>query len=114
MTPWTDADLTELKRLKLEGVSHAAITKKLKRTKTAVDRQVDRLEKVKGQVVSQDLDLPEPSFGYLPLRVINGGDWITLGLVADTHLACRESRLDALHAQYDLFASEGITTVLHA
>jgi hypothetical protein len=114
MTPWTDTDLTELNRLKTEGTSHAAIAKKLKRTKTAIDRQVDRLEKVKGQVVSQDLDLPEPSFGKLPLRIINGMDWITIGLVADTHLACRESRLDALHAQYDLFAAEGITTVLHA
>ena len=62
----------------------------------------------------QDYDLPKPEFGYLPLDHLDGGNWVRLGLVGDTHLACKECRLDALHAQYDLFAREGITTVLHA
>lgn len=39
---------------------------------------------------------------------------MTLGLVADTHLACKEERLAELHTQYDLFAKEGIASVFHA
>lgn len=60
-----------------------------------------------------DLALSKPSFGRIPLDFLNGPEYV-IGLVADTHLACREERLDALHAHYDLMASEGITTVLHA
>ena len=60
------------------------------------------------------LSLEKPEFGYLPLKFLRHGEWIHIGLVADTHLCCKEQRLDALHAQYDLFAAEGITTVLHA
>jgi hypothetical protein len=113
-TPWTDAEIDRLRKFKADGVAHNDIARALHRTKTAIDRKVDRLEKVKGQVVAQELDLPAPSFGRLPLVVIDGSDWVEIGLVADTHLACREARLDALHAQYDLFKSEGISTVLHA
>lgn len=58
--------------------------------------------------------LPKPEFGHLPLSVINSGGWVRLGLVADTHLCCKEERLSELHTQYDLFKEEGITTVLHA
>lgn len=60
------------------------------------------------------LSLEKPEFGYLPLKFLRHGEWIHIGLVSDTHLCCKEQRLDALHAQYDLFAAEGITTVLHA
>jgi predicted phosphodiesterase len=65
-------------------------------------------------VVRYASKLPKPEFGRLPLRVINDGNWFDLGLVADTHLCCKEERLAELHAQYDLFAVEGIKTVLHA
>lgn len=58
--------------------------------------------------------LPRPTFGYLPLSVVDSGDWVRFGLVADTHLCCKEERLAELHNQYDLFAKEGITTVFHA
>lgn len=54
------------------------------------------------------------AFGRLPLRVFNSAGWTRLGLVSDTHLCCKEERLDALNAQYDLFAREGITEVFHA
>lgn len=67
-----------------------------------------------GAVVEHDVELPAPAFGRLPLSVINSSDWISFGLVADTHLCCKEERLDALQCQYDLFKSEGITTVFHA
>jgi hypothetical protein len=65
-------------------------------------------------VVRHASKLPKPEFGHLPVRVLNDGGWFSLGLVADTHLCCKEERLSELHAQYDLFAAEGIHTVLHA
>ena len=64
--------------------------------------------------VQKPVELPKPEFGYLPLKVIDSGGWVRLGLVADTHLCCKEERLSELHNQYDLFRTEGITTVLHA
>lgn len=60
------------------------------------------------------VELPKPAFGHLPLSVINSGGWHQFGLVGDTHLCCQQERLAELHQLYDLFASEGITTVLHA
>jgi len=66
-------------------------------------------------VVKYAQKLPAPErFARLPLPVINRGDWINLGIIGDTHLCCQEERLAELHLQYDLYASEGITTVLHA
>lgn len=99
--------------MKQAGASHANIAKAVGRTKTAVDRAADRLPKTGGVVVQHDIPLPAPVFGRLPLSVINRGEWINFGLVSDTHLCCQEERLDALHCQYDLFESEGITTIFH-
>lgn len=65
-------------------------------------------------VVEHQVDLPKPEFGRIPLEVINSGSWLEFGLVADTHLCCRQERLDAVHACYDLFEQEGIKTVFHA
>lgn len=65
-------------------------------------------------VVAKAIRLPRPKFGHLNLQVIDSGDWVHFGLVADTHLCCKEERLGELHAQYDLFAKEGITRVFHA
>lgn len=60
-------------------------------------------------------ELPKPEmFRRVPLNVMDDGDWFSIGLVADTHLACKEERLGELHLQYDLFAQEGITDVFHA
>jgi predicted phosphodiesterase len=67
-----------------------------------------------GPKLKHDIEHPAPEFGYIPLRNIDGSKWIRFGLVSDTHLACKESRLDSLHAQYDLFKREGINVVLHA
>lgn len=52
-------------------------------------------------------------FGRIPIETFDSAGWTRFGLVSDTHLCCKEERLDALHAQYDLFAKEGITTVFH-
>jgi hypothetical protein len=79
------------------------------------------LEKVDTQSTSEEAKSPldeaaeQPKkFGKIPVDLVDGGNWVRFGLVSDTHLCCRESRLDALHAQYELFAREGITTVFHA
>ena len=45
---------------------------------------------------------------------IFGGDWVTFGLVGDTHLCSTKCRLAELHATYKLFAEEGIKDVYHA
>lgn len=65
-------------------------------------------------IVQHDVELPKPEFGHLPLSVTNSGDWLRYGLVADTHLCCKEERLSELHNQYDIFEKEGISTVFHA
>lgn len=113
-TLWTKPQLKTLRQMKQAGASHADIADKLGRSKTAIDRQADRLPKTQGQCLQHDVDLPAPSFGRIPLAIINHGEWIRIGLVSDTHLACREERLDALHAHYDLMKQEGLTTVFHA
>lgn len=61
-----------------------------------------------------DTKLPKPDFGYLPLDVIDHGDWLRFGLVSDTHLGCKEERLAELHCIYELFAKEKIRVVFHA
>lgn len=60
------------------------------------------------------LSLKRPAFGKLTIDLFGGSSWHRAGLVADTHLACIEQRLTELHAQYDLFAREGIRKVFHA
>jgi hypothetical protein len=42
--PWTQQELTELRKLKAEKIPHKEIAIRLKRSRTAVDRQVDRLD----------------------------------------------------------------------
>lgn len=84
------------------------------RTKGVVPSANRPLVRAPAPKVAHDIDLPKPDFGRLPLEVINSGDWLRFGLVSDTHLACKEERLAELHNIYDLFASEGITTVFHA
>lgn len=61
-----------------------------------------------------ELELPKPQHGHLPLSVVDDGDWITYGLIGDTHLCCKQERLAELHNFYDLMAREGIKTVFHA
>lgn len=68
------------------------------------------------QVVPEEITskLPKLEFGHLPLTMLDSGGWFRYGLVADTHLCCKEERLSELHATYDLFQREGIDTVFHA
>lgn len=80
-----------------------------------VDEAVESLAKTHNiQRHGAFLVTAKPSFGRLPLSFLDGSEPVTFGLVTDTHLACREERLDALHAHYDLMQKEGIEHVLHA
>jgi len=60
------------------------------------------------------LSLTKPELGKLSMALFGGSKWHRIGLVTDTHLACKEQRLEELHAQYDLFVQQGIKVVLHA
>lgn len=118
----------QILKLKAEGLTRRQIAEKLGLSFRAVKERLYRAglpkscaststaETKKGPVadVKRDFELPKPEFGYLPLNLIDGSEWVRFGLVADTHLACKECRLDTIHAQYDLFEKEGINTVLHA
>ena len=79
-----------------------------------MDRKVDHDVPPEATAIQSKHGLPPRDFGRIPLSAIDGNDWNRFGLVADTHLCCREERLDALHNQYDLFEKEGIVNVLHA
>lgn len=98
------------------------IAEKLGRSITSVERKLARgltttvnlTDKSAEQQIRPDVVLPPRDRGYLPLSEIDCGEWVEFGLVSDTHLCCKEERLDALHATYDLFSELGITNVLHA
>lgn len=126
-TPWTAAEENNALDLRVAGLSYSEIGKELGRSTRSVEKKFAKFRKLgdsyeprdpaaahKALTVKRDFELPKPEFGYLPLNIIDESEWVRLGLVSDTHLACKECRLDALHTQYDLFAKEGVTTVLHA
>lgn len=104
--------------MKAEGKTAAQIAQALNRSEQAVSKKAAligaRLPEAIVTLAKPEIALPKPEFGHLPLAAVDSGGWITLGLVGDTHLACKEERLSELHTQYDLFAAEGITQVLHA
>jgi hypothetical protein len=113
----------ELALLRDTSISHGEVGNQTGRTKTAVRLKRHELgiklagtpvEKKPAVEVEHKVELPALGFGYLPLNVINSSAWFRYGLVADTHLCCKEERLAELHQQYDLFEAEGITTVFHA
>lgn len=85
-------------------------------SKSSASFQIDGVAATEAApVVKYAAQLPAAErFARLPLKVINHGDWVTLGILGDTHLGCKEERLAELHAQYDLYETEGIRTVLHA
>lgn len=88
--------------------------------RTALGLDLKTLEKVlenlaKNGIVTHGgaLIYQDPPSGRINEMVL-GGKWHRIGLVSDTHLCCKEERLEELNLQYDLFAREGIKTVYHA
>lgn len=117
--PWSQAELDMLNN---PSMSDRQIAEMTGRSEPAIRGQRQRSEvkvKLSASVVADadpDAEVKKTPavFGRMPLSVFDSSGWTRLGLVSDTHLCCKEERLDALHAQYDLFAKEGITTVFHA
>jgi hypothetical protein len=123
--PWTTEDVSILTAMRADGQSSAEIAYALRRSQKAVqtycfEHKIGAGKKSKlpstavPVAVEEVLTLPRPKFGYLPLSVVDSGDWLTYGLVGDTHLCCKEERLAELHATYDLFEREGVKEVFHA
>ena len=120
---WTDKELEVLRDVSL---SRREVAMKLKKTLGQIGYEREKLgvhpSRIRAQIpvaarmeeLKHKVELPPLEFGYLPLSVVNSGAWVRIGLVADTHLCCKEQRLAELHNQYDLFAADKITAVLHA
>lgn len=101
-------------RLKKEAVKVLDLAKEFNMTTRQIENVIFDLSKSKNITISNGIvSIITPSFGQIDLDIFNS-DWQTYGLVADTHLCCKEERLDALHACYDLFEQEGIKYVFHA
>lgn len=117
---WTNAEIAQVKKLRAARKTTREIAAVLGRTYKSVEQKIGSgLEPVaeSAPVTSElavEVKLDPLAFGYLPLDHTNHGGWQTFGLVGDTHLCCREERLDALHNQYDIFQKVGIKTVFHA
>lgn len=116
MTPWTSDETALL----ASTLSDAEVAKKTNRSEPAIRGKRQRLA---ASLTSTKAPDPKENFktvktplefGSIPLDVIDGDEWTRIGLVADTHLCCKEERLDALNVQYDLFEREGIKDVFHA
>lgn len=117
---WTDKEIALL----ASGLSNREVAKRTGRSEPAIRGKRQRLMRDASAPASVAAETPSDpkqqfntvplEFGRIALDLIDGDAWTRIGLVADTHLCCREERLDALHAQYDIFVREGITTVFHA
>lgn len=109
-------NLVELifERLKKAPVKVLELAHEFNQTTREIEKHVFELSKSKSISISSGVvSIVKPSFGHIDMNVFSGG-WQKYGLVADTHLACKEERLDALHAVYDIYAKEGIKHVFHA
>jgi predicted phosphodiesterase len=96
------------------GVNASSLIESLGVTQDTAAKLLDRLEKQGAEWNGRHLRFAKPDTGRLSLSFLQSGKPIRIGLVGDTHLGSTHARLDALNLQYDLFASEGITNVLHA
>jgi predicted phosphodiesterase len=117
--PWTETEIQTLTQLRSQGKTAKEIAAALGRRIAQVTAKIAHsplpaVHKEKPKLVQHDIELPKLEFGHLPLSVTDYGDWLRFGLVADTHMCCKEERLAELHNQYDIFEREGICTVFHA
>ncbi len=125
---WTQSEVDAFKQGVAKKLTDATLASIFHRSEPAIRRARQRFtpEHVASRTAAPtETKAPDPKddfktekapldFGYIPLDVLDGDEWTRIGLVADTHLCCKEERLDALHAQYDLFENEGIKDVFHA
>jgi hypothetical protein len=101
-------------RLKKEPIKVLEFAREYNLTTRQVENIIFDLSKSKNLTISNGIaSIVKPSFGQIDISVF-GDEWQKYGLVADTHLGCKEERLDALHAVYDIYEQEGIKHVFHA
>jgi predicted phosphodiesterase len=124
---WTAAETGKLITLVAQKTPEKEIAKLLNRGRASIRGKINALSTAPEIAVAKpelppadapallpDIQLKPQAFGYLPLDVTNAGEWIRFGLVSDTHLCCKEERLDVLHNAYDTFKHENISDVFHA
>lgn len=101
-------------RIKDEAVKVLELAQEFDVTTREIEKHIFDLSKSRNISISNGIvSITKPNFGHLDINAFTA-DWQKYGLVADTHLACKEERLDALHAVYDIYAKEGIKHVFHA
>jgi hypothetical protein len=114
--PW----LSWEEKLVLHSTDDKVLAKRLGRTTDSVRakrRWIKNKNYVENETEDPCLEMSKTvpiEYGSISIEVFDDAGWTRFGLVSDTHLCCRESRLDALNAQYDLFHKEGIAMVFHA
>src|SRR6266403_4015363 len=96
---WTEQELKQLAKLTTEGLPRRDIARALGRTPKAIEQAIFRNDvptavEIKDPLQKAASAVPK-EFGRLPLEVFDGCEWTRLGLVSDTHLCCKEERLDA-------------------
>jgi hypothetical protein len=101
-------------RIKKGAINVLDLAREFRTTTQKIEAHVFDLSKTKNVIIQRGLiRIDVPAFGAIDLDIFSD-NWQKYGLVADTHLACKEERLDALHACYDIFEQEGIKHVFHA
>lgn len=107
------------KRIKGRSVTLAELSSKFDRGVGQIREALSHLEatgynvKLAGDKASILNTLPENSRLVVNSRDFFDGTWHKFGVTGDSHLCSRYARLDVLHALYDIYEREGITTVYH-
>jgi len=100
-------------QLKKQPVVILDFANKYNITTRDVEKVIFDLSKSKNITISNGIaSIVKPAFGRISLDIFDS-NWQKYGVVADTHLGCKEERLDALHACYDVFEREGVKHVFH-
>ncbi len=100
-------------QLKKQPVVILDFANKYNITTRDVEKVIFDLSKSKNITISNGIaSIVKPAFGRISLDIFDS-NWQKYGVVADTHLGCKEERLDALHACYDVFEQEGVKHVFH-
>jgi len=112
----TEEDVVDqiFERLKEGPVKVLELAQQYNTTTKRIENHIFEISKNKNVTISDGVvRIEKPAFGHIDINM-QDGEWQKYGLVADTHLGCKEERLDALHAVYDIFEKEGIKHVFHA
>lgn len=117
-----DGDARDQKARKLllkDNLTLTDLADKLDCSPKAARETIERLKlagynvQVQHGEASLSADIPSAPPLVVNSRDFFDGKWHKFGLLGDTHLCSKYSRLDVLNSLYDIYEREGITTVLH-